>query len=133
MKRRPSLRAGYQSYEGVTVHGYPNMFYLASPFSFTGLSYFFTIESQMTHMARCLGEMNRRQNTRFEIREEAQQRFVAEMHRHAESSVFVNGNCAPANSYYFNQHGESTLLRPTPTPMALWRAGHYPLGDYAFA
>lgn len=123
---------GYQSYEGITVQGYPNMFYLASPYSFTGLSYFFTIESQMTHMARCLREMERRQARTFEVRQQAQQQFVASMRRHAESSVFVNGNCAPANSYYFNQHGESTLLRPTPTPMAIWRAGHYPLADYVF-
>ena len=122
----------YQSYEGITVHGYPNMFYLASPYSFTGLSYFFTIEGQMQHIARCLGEMKKRKAKTFEVRQEAQTAFVKKMRKNAESSVFVTGNCAPANSYYFNQHGESTLLRPTPTPFALWRASRYPLKDYLF-
>lgn len=81
-------------------------------------------------MARCLREMARHHAKTFEVRMQAQQKFVASMRRHAKSSVFVNGNCAPANSYYFNQHGKSTLLRPT--PMAIWQAGHYPLADYAF-
>lgn len=126
-------RAGYQSYEGISVHGYPNFFYLASPYSFTGLSYFFTIEGQMEHIARCLKEMRRRKARVFEPRREAQDAFVAAMRRKVKSSVFANGNCAPANSYYFNQHGESTLLRPTPTPLALWRARSYPLRDYRFA
>jgi cation diffusion facilitator CzcD-associated flavoprotein CzcO len=125
-------RNGYESYEGITVHGYPNLFYLASPYSFTGLSYFFTIEGQMEHIARCLKEMRRRKARRFEVKRRAQEAFVAKMRERVKSSVFENGNCLPANSYYFNQHGESTLLRPTPTPVALWRAKTYPLRDYRF-
>lgn len=124
---------GYQSYEGISVHGYPNFFYLASPYSFTGLSYFFTIEGQMEHIGRCLREMRRRNARVFEPKRAAQDRFIAKMRENVKSSVFANGNCAPANSYYFNQHGESTLLRPTPTPFALVRARTYPLRDYAFA
>lgn len=125
-------RTGYQSYEGISVHGYPNFFYLASPYSFTGLSYFFTIEGQMEHIARCLREMHRRGARTFEPKREAQDAFVQKMRKNVKSSVFATGNCAPANSYYFNQHGESTLLRPTPTPMALLRARTYPLRDYRF-
>lgn len=124
---------GYQSYEGISVNGYPNMFYLASPYSFTGLSYFFTIEAQMQHIARCLGEMRKRKAATFEVEADAQAAFVARMKKNMANSVFVNGNCAPANSYYFNQHGESTLARPTPTALALWNARRYPLRHYRFA
>lgn len=123
---------GYQSYEGITIHGFPNMFYLASPYAFTGLSYFFTIEAQMKHMERCLGEMRKRQARAFEVGADSQQGFMEKMQRSVGSSIFVNGSCGTANSYYFNQHGEASLLRPTPTAAALWSAGHYPLTDYRF-
>lgn len=126
-------RNGFHSYEGISVHGYPNMFYLASPYSFTGLSYFFTIEGHMEHIARCLREARRRKARTFEVKQRAQETFSASMRRKVESSVFANGNCASSNSYYFNQHGESTLLRPTPTPVSLLRARTYPLRDYQFA
>lgn len=125
-------RNGYQSYEGISVHGFPNLFYLASPYAFTGLSYFFTIEGQMKHIARCLGELRRRGATRFEPSAAAQAAFVRRMHERSASSVFVDGHCGPANSYYFNQHGEASLLRLSSTVEALYQAGHFPLDDYAF-
>ena len=124
---------GYQSYEGITVHGFPNMFYFASPYAFTGLSYFFAIEAQMKHVARCIKEMRRRGADEFEVGGKAQADFVAKMKKNLKSSVFENGRCETSNSYYFNQHGDSTLLRPTPTALSLWNSSRYPLGDYAFA
>ncbi len=123
---------GYQSYEGISVSGFPNLFYFASPFAFTGLSYFFAIEAQMKHVSRCLGEMQRRGASEFEADAGAQSRFVTKMKKNLGNTVFVNGSCATSNSYYFNQHGESPLLRPTPTAMGLWSAGHFPLSDYRF-
>jgi hypothetical protein len=48
------------------------------------------------------------------------------------SSVFVNGHCGGSNSYYFNPHGEAAMLRPTPTPIALWEADHFSLTHYHF-
>ncbi len=123
----------YQSYEGISVAGFPNLFYLASPYGFTGLSYFFTIEGQMKHMERCLGELNRQKACEFEVKQTAQERFVKNMRSKMGSSVVFSGNCATSNSYYFNQHGDSTLLRPTPTPLALWSTSHFPLKDYRFS
>jgi len=49
------------------------------------------------------------------------------------NSVFTLGQCATANSYYFNQHGEATLLRPTSTINAFRDAARFPLEDYAFS
>jgi cation diffusion facilitator CzcD-associated flavoprotein CzcO len=122
----------FQAYEGITVPGFPNLFNLPSPYSFTGLSYFFTIEGHMKHVARCLGEMKRRGARSFEITREANDEYLRDMKGRLASSVFLNGNCASANSYYFNQHGEVSLLRPMPTALALWRAGHFPLSHYRF-
>ncbi|MDP2228770.1 MAG: NAD(P)/FAD-dependent oxidoreductase [Moraxellaceae bacterium] len=123
----------FQAYEGITVPGFPNLFHLPSPFSFSGLSYFFTIEGQMKHIERCLGEMRRQGAESFEVDAAANEAFLERMRAGLGSSVFVNGNCAPSNSYYFNQHGEALLLRPTPTFMAVWAHGHFPLQHYHFA
>lgn len=123
---------GYQSYEGITINGFPNMFYLASPYAFTGLSYFNAIEAQMTHVARCIGEMKRRRAVSFEVEMRAQEGFLALMRKNYRNSIFAAGDCASANSYYFNQHGEASLLRMTSTASALLKAETFSLSDYRF-
>ena len=50
----------FQAYEGVAVPGFPNFISLNSPYSYSGLSYFTTIESQMKHMPRLLPEVKKR-------------------------------------------------------------------------
>ena len=120
----------FQAYEGISVPGFPNLFSLPSPYAYSGLSYFNTIEVQMKHMKRLLTEMKRKQSTAFEVSKTANDTYLHEMKDRVSRSVFVNGNCAPARSYYFNQHGEATLLRPTTTYLALWKASRFPLNDY---
>lgn len=122
----------YQSYEGITIPGFPNLFNLPSPYSFTGLSYFFTIEAHMKHIARCLGEVKKQNALSFEVDREANDNYMKRMRNNLRSSVFVNGSCGGSNSYYFNPHGEAAMLRPTPTPVALWEADHFPLQHYHF-
>ncbi|MDM4769780.1 NAD(P)/FAD-dependent oxidoreductase [Solimonas sp. SE-A11] len=123
----------FQSYEGIAIPGFPNLFSLNSPYAYNGLSFFTTIEGQMKHIARLLGEMRRKKARSFEVSEKANDAFVADMKRRLEHSVFVNGNCASSRSYYFNPHGEATLLRPTSTVSGLRRSGRFPLKDYQFA
>lgn len=122
----------FQAYEGIAVPGFPNLLHLPSPYAYSGLSYFTTIESQMKHMGRLLGEMQRRKALTFEVSRAANDEFLRVMKGRVQRSVFVNGNCALSRSYYFNQHGEATLLRPTSSISALWNAGRFPLGDYSF-
>ena len=123
----------FQAYEGVAVPGFPNFVSLNSPYSYSGLSYFTTIESQMKHLNRLLGEVDRRGAATFEVTERANQEFLDRMTDRLEDSVFVNGSCATSRSYYFNQHGMATLLRPTSTINAFREAGSFPLDDYAYA
>ncbi|NRQ48901.1 flavin-containing monooxygenase [Aeromicrobium stalagmiti] len=123
----------FQAYEGVAVPGFPNFISLNSPYSYSGLSYFTTIESQMKHMERLIGEMQRRGAATFEVTERANTAFLDRMTGNLEDSVFVHGSCATSRSYYFNQHGEATLLRPTSTINAFREAGSFPLDDYAYA
>lgn len=125
--------SGYQSYEGLSLPGFPNLFYLPGPYAYNGLSFFNTIESQMMHISRCLTEMKQRNASSFEATQQANDQFVGEMKNLLRSSVFQNGNCASANSYYFNPHGEPSLLRPTSTWAGFKRAASYPLSNYSFS
>src|SRR5215216_4961050 len=47
----------FQAYEGVSVPYFPNFLTLASPYAWVGLSWFNTVEYQMRHMNRLLGEV----------------------------------------------------------------------------
>lgn len=123
----------FQAYEGVAVPGFPNFISLNSPYSYSGLSYFTTIESQMKHVARLLREVRRRGASVFEVTEDANTAFLDRMTERLGDSVFLQGSCATSRSYYFNQHGEATLLRPTSTINAFREAGSFPLDDYAYA
>lgn len=123
---------GYESYDGITVAGYPNMFAMNSPFSFTGLSFFYQAELQMTHIARVVTEMRKRDAITFEVKPHAQRKFVAKMDRNAQNTVWFGGQCATANSYYFNAAGHTRLGRLEPTAYVKWRSAHFPLSDYRF-
>ncbi|MBD0322145.1 MAG: NAD(P)/FAD-dependent oxidoreductase, partial [Aldersonia sp.] len=122
----------FQAYEGVAVPCFPNFLTLASPYSYSGLSYFTTIESQMRHMHRLFGELRRRNATTFEVRESANAEFLDRMTDRLADSVFYLGNCQTSRSYYFNQHGEAAILRPTSTVNAFREAGSFPLDDYQY-
>ncbi|MDZ7913801.1 MAG: NAD(P)/FAD-dependent oxidoreductase [Rhodococcus sp. (in: high G+C Gram-positive bacteria)] len=121
----------FQAYEGVAVPYFPNFLTLASPYSYSGLSYFTTIESQMQHMDRLFGEVKRRGAETFEVTETANAEFLDRMTENLADSVFYGGSCQTARSYYFNQHGEAAILRPTSTRNAFVEAKRFPLEDYS--
>jgi cation diffusion facilitator CzcD-associated flavoprotein CzcO len=123
----------FQAYEGVAVPFFPNYLTLASPYAYSGLSYFTTIESQMRHMKRLFRELRRRGATTFEVSEHANDQFLDRVTDKLASSVFYLGSCSTAHSYYFNQHGEAAILRPTSTINAFREADRFPLDDYAYA
>ncbi len=122
----------FQAFEGVAIPTFPNLLSLNSPYSYSGLNYFTTIESQMRHMARLFGHMQRVGATVFEVTEQANTEFLERMRDRVSRTVFDLGDCTGSNSYYFNQHGEATLLRPTTTPGAFRAAGRFPLDAYRF-
>jgi len=123
----------FQAYQGIAVPGFPNFLSLASPYSYSGLSYFTTIEAQMKHLDRLLREVRRRGARTFEVTEPANEEFLGWVTERLEDSVFALGSCATARSYYFNQHGEAALLRPSSTINTHHAAQSFPLDDYAYA
>ena len=123
----------FQAYQGIAVPGFPNLLNLASPYSYSGLSFFTTIEAQMKHMHRLLSEVRRRDARTFEVTDPANEEFLGWVTERLDDTVFNLGSCATARSYYFNQHGEPALLRPSSTIHTHHAAETFPVDDYAYA
>ncbi len=123
----------FQAFEGIAVPKFPNLLTLNGPYSYSGLSYFDTIESQMRHIKRLFGEMARTGTDTFEVTDEANTEFLNRMVGNLDNSVFYLGSCQTARSYYFNQHGEAALLRPTSTASAYKEQESFPLEAYQLA
>ncbi|MBO0767429.1 MAG: NAD(P)/FAD-dependent oxidoreductase [Solirubrobacterales bacterium] len=122
----------FHAYEGFSVPGFPNFLSLNSPYSYVGLSYFWGLEIQMTHMARLFSELERRGADQFEVKPEAAAAFLERMDRGLEDSVFRRGACAGSNSYYYDPHGEATLLRPASVLAGRRDARSFRLDDYDY-
>ena len=69
----------FQTYQGVSMPLLPELLNLASPYAFTGLSYFNTMECQMRHMDRLFGEVRRRGGRTFEVTEDANARLLRQI------------------------------------------------------
>lgn len=122
----------FQAYEGATVPGFPNLFLFMGPYSTAGLSYFTMIDVESRHMTRCLREARRRGTDYVEVKQAAHDRDFAKILRRARQTVFGGGNCASANSYYLDAHGDAPGLRPV-TGFEHWlNSRFFPLGDYHF-
>lgn len=126
-------RTGYESYQGLTIPGFPNLFYLPAPYSYTGLSYFFTLEGQMMHIDRVLRAMRSEGKKGFEVKQAAADDYVARMTRSFQPSVFRGNNCVTAQSYYFDSHGKPSVIRPSSVLRAHNEQSTFALSDYRFA
>ena len=74
---------------------FPNYLSLASPFAFSGLSFFNTMEYQMRHMDRLFKEVQRKDATTFEVTEEANAQFLDRMTNLLDDSVFYAATAPP--------------------------------------
>jgi hypothetical protein len=67
------------------------------------------------------------------VTEDANTKYRDRMTELLGESLWTIGNCATSRSYYFDTHGEPTLLRPMSTKRAIEEASAYPLSDYQIA
>ena len=121
----------FQTYEGVSIPYFPNFLNLASPYAFTGASYFTMMECQMRHMNRLLGELRRRGGSSFEVTEDANARYFAKISEHLGDMVYFRGNCASSRSYHF--HGDATIVRPSSRRKTVRESDRFELSDYTIA
>ncbi len=87
-------RASLQSYLGITVAGFPNLFLLMGPG--TGLghnSMIFMIEAQARYAVQAIAKLRAAKLSSIDVRPEVQARFHAELRRKAQGTVWTSG-CA---------------------------------------
>lgn len=120
-----------QAYEGTSVPGFPNLFFILGPYGYNGASYFTLIENQARHIVRCLKHARTQDATSIEVTPEANRRYFEKVLGRRDGQVFFRADCAGANSYYFDRHGD-VPLRPSSTLEATLRSHRFSLGDYRF-
>ncbi|MCW3066138.1 MAG: putative monooxygenase [Solirubrobacterales bacterium] len=121
-----------QSYEGVSVPGLPNHFMMFGPYGWTGGTWHTLVETTSAHIVRVIREARRRGALEVEVRQEATDRWTDFVRRRLSNSLWRYNNCAPANSYYFDHHGDTPFLRPTSSLQARRAARKFPFEDYRF-
>ncbi|MFJ4670751.1 flavin-containing monooxygenase [Kitasatospora purpeofusca] len=125
-------RERFQTYEGSSVKGFPNLWFIVGPYSFTGGSWFGMIDYQVTHLLRVIGEARRRGATQAAVRPERHDASFAKVLRRQRDTVFADVGCRGTNSYYFDRHGDAPAVRPSSTYEAAWRARSFDLDDYRY-
>ena len=120
-------------FEGTTMPGLPNHFMVFGPYGFVGGSWFTLVETTAAHVVRVICEARRRGAVEVEVSQEATDRWTADMRERMGRSLWNNNNCATANSYYFDQHGDASYLRPTSAGQARRASRNFALDDYGFA
>ncbi|MGH2868866.1 MAG: flavin-containing monooxygenase [Solirubrobacteraceae bacterium] len=99
-----------QAHLGLAVSGFPNLFLLLGPN--TGLghnSVLLMIEAQIAHLREALSHRRARGVQTLEPNPERQQRFVAEVDRGSDGSVWTAGGCL---SWYTDATGRNSTLWP---------------------
>jgi len=107
-----------QAYAGVSLPGFPNFFLTSGPYS-GGFNWFTMLEANLAHIMKCIDGARERGATRVEVKRDVHERYMRHIWRRAEGTVFKDGSCASARSYYLDRHGDASLPLPH-TPW--WRA-----------
>jgi cation diffusion facilitator CzcD-associated flavoprotein CzcO len=122
-----------KSYEGVSMPQLPNHFMIFGPYGWTGASWHVLVETAARHITRVIRECRERGATKVEVTEEATDRFHALVEKRMSGSLWFSSNCATANSYYFDHHGDVPFMRPTSGRQAHRASRSFPLDDYSYA
>jgi hypothetical protein len=112
--------------------GLPNHFMIFGPYGWVGASWHVLVQTASRHIVRVIEECRRRGATAAEVTEAATDRFFAKVERRMSGSLWFNSNCATANSYYFDHHGDVPFMRPTSAFQAQRAAKTFPLDDYRY-
>ena len=107
---------------GLTVSGFPNLWFLAGPG--TGLghnSIVFMIEVQLQHIARALEHMRTNHVASLDLRPEVEAASYAELQRRVASTVWASG----CSSWYVTDDGRVDTIWPGTTTEYWWRARRF--------
>ena len=121
-----------KSYEGVSLPGLPNHFIVFGPYGWIGGTWHQLVEIASAHAIRVIMAARSLGATSVEVRDEACDRWTESMRDQFEGSLFLSGQCATSNSYYFDKRGDVPYLRPTSSAEAVEATASFPLDDYRF-
>jgi cation diffusion facilitator CzcD-associated flavoprotein CzcO len=102
--------SGIQTHLGITVAGYPNLFFLLGPN--TGLghnSVVFMIESQIRYVSQAMALADREGAAALDTRESAQAEFQSDIQRKLLGGVWTQGGC---KSWYLDSRGVNRTIWP---------------------
>jgi cation diffusion facilitator CzcD-associated flavoprotein CzcO len=122
---------GAQAYLGLTVAGYPNLFFLMGPN--TGLghnSMIYMIESQIRYVMDAIRLMERRGAAAMEVKPQVQAAFNTDLQQRIAGSVWNAGGC---KSWYLNAEGRNVSLWPGYTFTYRRKTRRVDEGAYDFA
>ncbi len=100
---------GARSFYGITVSGYPNLFFLMGPN--TGLghnSMIYMIESQIHYVLGAIRSLDERGAATADVRPDVQERFSERLHRRLDRSVWASG----CQSWYLDEQGRNSTTWP---------------------
>lgn len=123
-----AMGASPKAHLGTTIAGFPNLFVLQGPN--TGLghsSVLLMIEHQFAHVLSALRYMRRHRLAWIEPTQEAQDRFVAEVDRRMNGTVWTSGGC---KSWYLDRTGRNSSLWPGSIPSFGRRVARFRPGEY---
>jgi len=101
---------GIRTHYGITVAGYPNLFFLLGPNTALGHnSVVFMIEAQIRYVSQAMGLVERSGAAALAPRESAQARFQSDIQRKLVSGVWTQGGC---KSWYLDAHGVNRTIWP---------------------
>lgn len=117
-----------RSWHGVSVHGYPNLFFLLGPNSALGHnSVLLMIEAQVQHVLSALEQLDHART--LEVTAAAQERFIAEIDQRLTGTAWVGG----CHSWYLNPRGENIALWVGSTSRYRRAVQGIPAGVYVLA
>lgn len=118
-----------QTYLGVTVPAFPNLFVLLGPNTLLGhTSVLLMLEAQVALTMRLLDERDRRGARAVQVRPEVVPGFMAEIDRRSEGSVWESG----CHSWYLDDAGRNRTLWPGSVREYERRLTRPELVDYTF-
>ncbi|GAB2748948.1 flavin-containing monooxygenase [Amycolatopsis magusensis] len=101
---------GVRTHFGITVAGFPNLFFLLGPNTALGHnSVVFMIESQARYVVDAIKLTDRHRATALTVREQAQDRFQAEIQDKLVKGVWTQGGC---KSWYLDAKGVNRTIWP---------------------
>jgi cation diffusion facilitator CzcD-associated flavoprotein CzcO len=101
---------GVETYLGMTVHGYPNLYFMLGPNTALGHnSVVFMIEQQTKYLLNMLDEMDARGAAAADVKKQPQDEYNEEIQRLVSKGIWTQGGC---KSWYLDAQGKNRTIWP---------------------